>query len=120
MTVTVVQFNQSPLGRMSQAMLARLKEDSSPKHLTVLVLLQAILANHMEMLPAQLRKHRDELQELLIQLLRMTPEDALTLLIPKEPEVTHLRAANLLAEELQTQPESLPEILLGNLLHRDV
>ena len=105
---------------MSQAMLVKLKEESNPKYLTVLVLLQAVLENHMETLPVGLRKHRDELQELLIQLLQIPPEDALTMLIPKEPEVTHLRAANLLAEELQTQPENLPEILLGNLLNRDV
>lgn len=120
MTVTVAQVNQSRLGRMSRAMLGRMKEDSNPNYLLVLELLQAVLENRMETLPAQLQKHRNNLQELVVEMSRMTPDDVLTLLIPKEPDVSPLEAANKLAEELQTQPENLPAILLENLLNRDV
>ena len=120
MTVTVSQVNQSRLGTMCRAQLLKMKEKANPKFLLVLELLQAVLENQMETLPGPLRKHRSQLQELLAEMSRMEPEDVLALLIPKEPDVSPLQAANQLAEELQTRPESLPAILLENLLNRDV
>ena len=120
MALSVEQFNQSPLGLMCTEILERLKEDSSPLYLTVLQLLQEVLDSRMEMLPPYLKRHRWMFQEMVVQMSLMTPDDALNEMLPREPDVIPLEAANQLAAELTMEPTALPQVLLENLLTRDL
>ncbi len=118
MTVTVEQFNQSPLGLMCQGLLAWMKQDYDPLVLATTQLLLLVLEEKPESLPERLLRQKETLLEMVLQMEEMEPEQALDRMFPHQ-EISVLEAANRLAMRLTMRPQDLPRDLLEMMLIRD-